>query len=95
MIATKTTAMVVALAGVAILGVLATVGNQAAFAQVNQNNNNSQNQNANLTCNPFQDRGRDQKFTCIVTQEMGNCQVNVGANEDSTANSEFESEDCS
>lgn len=98
MIATKTTAMVVALAAVAIFGALATVGNQAVFAQVNNNNNNGQSQTASLSCSNSES-GLGAQIApvnvCSIDQEMGNCQVNVGANDNSEASSDFQSGDCS
>jgi uncharacterized membrane protein YjfL (UPF0719 family) len=98
MIGTRTTtAMVVALAAIGVFGALATIGNQAVFAQVTNTNNNAQSQTANLSCSNTQ-TGNVLPFatlTCSVNQEMGNCQVNVGANDESTASSQFESEDCS
>jgi hypothetical protein len=96
MIATKTTAMVVALAGAAILGALATVGNQAAFAQVTQTPTNTNTQTATLNCSPSAGGFLSSaSSTCSVNQEQGNCQMNVGADEESEASGEFESEDCS
>ncbi|MDQ3851483.1 MAG: hypothetical protein M3299_01460 [Thermoproteota archaeon] len=89
----KTTATVAALAAVLTLGALATAGNQAAFAQVTNININSQSQTAN--CNPSESGAGNQQVTCTINQEMGNCQVNVGADRGSEASSDFESGDCS
>jgi hypothetical protein len=99
MIATKTAAMVVALAAIAVFGALATVGNQAVFAQVTNTNNNAQSQTVTLGCSNTQTGNvfPSATLTCAVNQEMGNCQVNVGANDNdfSEVTSSFESEDCS
>jgi hypothetical protein len=77
MIATKTTAMVVALAAVAVLGALATVGNQAAFAQVTQTNTNTN--TAVAICSPSEAGAGNQGVVCTISQEQGACQLNVGA----------------
>jgi hypothetical protein len=97
MIAPKTTAMVVALAAVAVIGAFATIGNQAAFAQVTNTNNNNQAQTGTVSCSATENGIGFQIATiiCSVDQEMGNCQVNVGANDDSEASSDFQSGDCS
>jgi hypothetical protein len=88
--------MVVALAGVAILGALATVGNQAAFAQVTQTNTNTNTQTATLNCSPTASGFLSSaSSTCSVNQEQGNCQFSVGADRESEAAGSFESEDCS
>lgn len=97
MIATKTTAMVVALAAIGIFGALATIGNQAVFAQVTNTNTNTQSQSVTISCSSSESGVGFQvsPIVCFATQEMGNCQVNVGANDESEASSDFESGDCS
>jgi hypothetical protein len=93
----KTAAMVVALAAIAVFGALATVGNQAVFAQVFQPNSNTQSQSATISCSSSESGVGFQisPVTCWVDQEMGNCQVTVGAEDFSEASSDFESGDCS
>jgi hypothetical protein len=97
MITPKTTAMVVALAAIGVFGALATIGNQAVFAQVTNTNTNSQSQSATLTCNANEaDAGNNNAVqTCTITQEMGNCQVGVGGTNGAEVSSTFESDDCS
>lgn len=97
MISPKTTAMVVALAAIAVFGGFATVGNQAVFAQVTNTNTNTQSQSASISCSPSENGIGTQIaiITCWIDQEMGNCQVNVGANDESEASSDFQSGDCS
>ncbi len=100
MIGTRTTtAMVVALAAVATLGTLATIGNQAVFAQtLTQTNSNTNTQTVNLDCSRPVAPGllfSTATTSCSVSQEQGNCQFNVGANDQSDATGDFESEDCS
>jgi len=97
MIDAKTTAMVVALTVIAVFGALATVGNQAVFAQVTNPNTNTQSQSASISCSPSESGVGFQvaPVVCFIDQEMGNCQVTVGANDDSEASSDFQSEDCS
>jgi hypothetical protein len=97
MISPKTTAMVVALAAIAVFGALAIIGNQAVFAQVTNTNNNNQAQTGTLSCSPSESGIGTQIaiITCWIDQEMGNCQVNVGANDESEASSDFQSGDCS
>ena len=97
MISTKTTAMVVALAAIGVFGALATIGNQAVFAQVTNTNNNNQAQTATLSCtsNEAGTGNNNAVQTCFINQEMGNCQVGVGADDGSEVSSNFESGDCS
>jgi|ERR687896_700184 hypothetical protein len=97
MLTPKTTSVVVALAAIAVFGALATVGNQAAFAQVTNTNTNTQSQSASIGCSPSESGLGTQVaiFSCFIDQEMGNCQVNVGANDESEASSDFQSGDCS
>ena len=89
--------MVVALAAVATLGTLATIGNQAVFAQtLTQSNSNTNIQTVNLDCSrPLAILLSSASTSCSVNQEQGNCQFNVGANDDSEATGNFESGDCS
>ena len=60
-------------------------------------NNNNQAQTGTVSCNPSESGIGFQIaiITCWVDQEMGNCQVNVGANDESEASSDFQSGDCS
>lgn|SRR4051812_1543882 len=97
MITPKTAAMVVALAAIAVFGALAAVGNQAVFAQVNNNNNANLAQTGTVTCSPTENGVGFQVAvnTCWNDLEMGNCQVAVGADDSSEASSDFQSEDCS
>ena len=89
--------MVVALAAIAVLGALATGGNQAVFAQVTNNIGNTQSQSASLSCtaNEAGAGANNAILFCSINQEMGNCQVGIGADEGSEVSSEFESGDCS
>ena len=92
----KTTAMVVALGAIAVFGALATIGNQAVFAQVTQTTTNTNTQTATLNCSASSPGFLSSASTnCSVNQEQGNCQFNVGANDESEASGSFESEDCS
>jgi hypothetical protein len=98
MIGTRTTtAMVVALAAIGVFGALATIGNQAVFAQVTNNISNTQSQSASLGCtaNEAGAGANNAVLTCSINQEMGNCQVGIGADEGSEVGSQFESGDCS
>jgi hypothetical protein len=93
MISTKTTAMVIALAAIGVLGALATVGNQAVFAQATNTNTNTQAQTGINLCTAT--GGSLAIVICPLNQEMGNCQVGIAANDGSDVNSNFESGDCS
>jgi hypothetical protein len=93
MIAAKTTAMVVALAAITVFGALAIIGNQAVFAQVTNTNTNTQSQTGTLSCtaNEADPGANNAVITCTINQEMGNCQVGVGADDESEVESNFES----
>ena len=93
MIATRTIATVVALAAIGVFGALAAIGNQAVFAQVTNTNTNTQSQSISISCSSSESGVGFQvsSIVCFATQEMGNCQVNVGANDESEAASDFES----
>jgi hypothetical protein len=97
MISPKTTAMVVAVAAVAVIGAFATIGNQAVFAQVTNTNNNNQPQTGTVSCSASESGVGTQVaiITCWNDQELGNCQVNIGENDNSEASSDFQSGSCS
>ena len=97
MLTPKTTAaMIAALSVVAMFGAFTTVADQTAFAQVTQTNTNTNTATATITANPTASgTGSVAASIITVTIDQGNCQVNVGANDDSTASGTFESDDCS
>jgi hypothetical protein len=97
MLTPKTTAaMIAALSVVAMFGAFTTVADQTAFAQVTQTNTNTNTATATITANPTASGSNSLAFTIAsISQEQGNCQMNVGANDDSTASGTFESDDCS
>ena len=91
MIATKRTAALIA-AAMSLLGAVT----PAAFAQVGPLSNFNQNiELSNQVCPAIGIIGSSPSSACSTTQEQGNCQLNVGADRESSASGTLEGGDCS
>ncbi|HEU4822920.1 MAG TPA: hypothetical protein VFS97_05800 [Nitrososphaeraceae archaeon] len=90
MIATKRTAALIA--AMSLLGAVT----PAAFAQVGpQLNFNLNTETSANTCPATAILGSTASTSCNTNQEQGNCQLNVGADRESTATGSLDSGDCS
>jgi hypothetical protein len=89
---TTRTATLMAAAAMSLLGTVV----PAAFAQVGPNLNFNQNTEASTQiCPAIGLFGSSPSSSCNTNQEQGNCQLNVGADRESTATGSLDSEDCS
>lgn len=92
MITTTRTAALVAAAAMSLLGTVV----PAAFAQVGpQLNFNLNTETSTNTCPATAILGSDASASCETNQAQGNCQLNVGADRESTAEGTLDSGDCS
>jgi hypothetical protein len=93
MITTRTTtAALVAAAAMSLLGTVV----PAAFAQVGPLTNFNQNNEVSTEiCPAISLFGSTSTSECTTNQEQGNCQLNVGADDESTATGTLDSGDCS
>jgi len=92
MITTRTAALVTA-AAMSLLGTVV----PAAFAQVGPQLNFNQNTDPSTQICPavgILDSEETTRTTCETNQGQGNCQFNVGADDESDATGELTSEDC-
>jgi len=89
---TTTAALVVAATAISLLGTVV----PAAFAQVGPLTNfNTNSQDNTQTCPAFSLFDSTSTSDCDTTQDQGNCQLNVGADDESTATCTLDSGDCS
>ena len=91
MITTRTAALATA-AAMSLLGTVV----PAAFAQVGpQLNFNTNTETSTNACPAISLFGSSSASSCNTNQEQGNCQLNVGADDESTATGSLDSGDCS